>query len=334
LLKNEAAYPKKYMFVKTNFLKMIRIGILGSDKRLLTVCNQIKTLGDIELVGCYCEDYNCADTFSTSAGIVSFPTPDALFRYADAVIMNFDMAGNVPLIIKCLKNFKHVFSIDAHSVKYKDFEYLEKIAEESNVKFYPAFGTHNFNIPGKLYNSLSGFHYLNINHSVSCWPGVASDEKLFSALLQDLSFVMNLGTANIKRINANGWNLCGPGAGMLNARLDFDNGSMVNILIVNAIVAQQFQATCYNLSVRTDITIEEGIGRALLLPLTEGMPENILITMSPDEAMVQRVVSFIAAIRQNPDGLRALENQFKTIRVNYIIHEKINNFSSKNILYS
>jgi hypothetical protein len=322
------------MFAATNFLKMIRIGIIGSDKRLLTIIDLIKTLEDIEITGCCCENYNYTEESSTYTGILFYPTCEALFRYVDAVVINFDVAGNVPLIIKCLKNFKHVLSMDTQGIRHKDFEYLEKIAEESNVKFYPEFGEPIFKISEKLYSSLSGFHYMNIHHSIGCWPIVTGEEKIFSALLQNLSLLMNLTGANIKKISANGWNFCDPGSGMLNVKLDFDNGSITNMLIVNAIVLKQFHVVCYNASSKTDISIEKDIGHASILPLTEGMPENISITIPPNEAILQRLTLFISAIRQNSHGLKAIENQFKALRVNYIIHEKINNFSSKNILYS
>lgn len=334
MLKFKISYSKKCKFVTINFLRMIRIGIIGTDRQLLSVITEIKAIYGIEITGCFSDNYNCTKEFSADSGIVPYPTLEALFRYVDAVIINFDVSWNVLLIAKCLKSFKHVFSVDAKSIKFKECEYLEKIAEESNVKFYPEFGNSILRVPEKLQESFLDFQYINIHHNLNYAQGGVVGERLSFALLQDLSSLLGICKTNVKRVNASGWNFCEPGLGMINARLDFENGSIINFMISSIVAPYKFQATLFTASIKAEMIFENGNGRIITHPISGGISENILISFSEGESLSHSISLFISSIHQKTDGLRALENQFRAIRINNIIREKINNFSSKNILYS
>lgn len=316
---------KIYVCRGINFLGMIRIGIIGSDKRLLSVVDQIKAMENIRLTGFLSEE-GISATAPCATGYVSI---EELLYHIDAVLLSSDVSMNTELIERCLKKFKHVLAIDVRAISYERMAYLEKIAEESNVIFYPDFGETLISLPKTI--GLTQFCYAGIKHSINYY---SEHENLSDILIQDINWILNLSGANIKKINASGWSFCNPGSGMLNVRLDFDNGSTANIVLENLAATKQFQASFYDTFTKTNISFEGATGQVIVLSLKTGEAEGFTIAPSQGVSLLKALSLFISAIAQEIPGLRALEAQFKTIRVNNLVHERINSYSSKNILYS
>ncbi|HEY4789317.1 MAG TPA: hypothetical protein VIH57_24875 [Bacteroidales bacterium] len=314
---------------------MIKIGIIGSDGHIQHLADLIKKNEDFELTGWYndrCKDLEDAifpDNF------IEYPTLEALFRYVDSVVVNLKTVSDPTIITKCLKYFKHVFLTDAQYLKYDDFGYFEKIADESNVKFYPEFGRLTSESIDSFLFGLKDLLYIDINHTFSPNEGICSGGKLSLALLRDIDFLTNLIHANVKKVFANGWGFCEPGAGMMNARIDFDNASSANLLLINSIKPRQVHTVLYGKSMVTTIYAIDNIIKINQESLSSGMMINCFETIIPaDNSLKQELILFASAIQQKNFGLRSIENKYKSIRIAHLIHEKINHFASINIFYS
>ena len=294
----------------------------------------VKNIRDLEITGWYNEGYESFEEFLPPDDVIVYPTLDALFRYVDAVVVSHKNMTDVSSIIKCLKHFKHVFLTDAHCLKYDDFVYLEKIAEESNVIFYPEFGSiTSENVPGLLEN-LKDLQYIDINHTFSPNEGICVNGRLSLALLRDLHFITDLVQANVKKVNAHGWGFCEPGAGMMNARIDFDNASSANLLLANSIKPRQLQVVLYGKSTITRISAIDNIFKINQESLSMGQINDFEKILPADSGLKTELKLFVSSIQQMASGFRSVENKYKSIRIAHLVHEKINHFASLNIFYS
>ena len=222
----------------------------------------------------------------------------------------------------------------AQNLKYDNFIYLEKIAEESNVKFYLEFGGHVPAIIEGLIDISKDIHYIDINHTFGPNEGICVDNRLSLSLLRDLNFVTNLVKANIKKISANGWGFCEPGAGMLNTKLDFDNGASANLLLVNSAKPRQIQAVVYCKSGITRIFVVDNIYKITKESHSHEQIEEVEKLTSSNNLLKDELKLFLAAIQQKSFGLRCIDDKSKAFRVNHLVHEKVNHFASNNIFYS
>jgi len=321
------------MFVWINFLRMIKFGIIGSDRHLHQLAHLVKNTAEFELTGWYDDNFEKGNTIDFP-GLITYPSIDALFRYVDAVAISCKSDNPVYIVCKCLKHFKHVFLTDAQCLKYHDYNYILKIAEESNVKFYPEFGSF---IPDKIENlipNVKDVQFIDINHTFSLNEGICVDGRLSLALLRDINFITNFLKANVKKINANGWGFCEPGAGMLNAKIDFDNGASANLLLVNSIKPRQIQTVLYGKSEIVRINSIDNIFQISHESLTNWQVGCFEKIYAADSFLQYELNLFISYIQNKPQGLCLVDNKCKSIKTTHLIHEKIDHIASSTIFYS
>jgi hypothetical protein len=311
---------------------MTKIGIIGSSMPLIHLADLINVTDGLELTGRYEGDNKSDAHFPKNA--VLYPTLEALFRYVDSVVINHNDFKDISTVCKCLKHFKHVFLTEAQNLKYDDFIYLEKIAEESNVRLYLEFGGIAMRIPDEFPDNFKDTQYVDINHTFAPNEGICVGDRLSIALLHDLNFLTNLVSANVKKINANGWGFCEPGAGMLNVKVDFDNGTYANLLLVNSVKPREIKATLYGKSEIARISVSDNLFKLTSESLSHGQLSRFEKAVSQDNLLRHELELFLSAIQLKPLGLRSLENKYKSIRMTYLIHEKVNHFASINVFYS
>jgi hypothetical protein len=313
---------------------MIKIGIIGSNKSLLQVTDLIKAFGDIELTGCYDEDYNKAKEFSLPQNIIPYPTLESFFRYVDAVVLTHDLTSDILPIATCLKNFKHVFLLGAQYLKYPDFIYLEKIAAESNVILFPEFESHSANFQEALSDYINDVQFIEVTHTFPVTEEYCLSGRFSSSLICNLVLLTDLIRANVKRINANAWDFTESGAGMLNARIDFDNGSAANITLTNSIHPKQLQIEIYGKSEIVKFYATESTSLITKEPISNNQSDQCKTFPVKCDTISYGLHLLLSAIQQNINGTRSLENRYRSIHIAHLIHEKIIHSSSKNIFSS
>jgi hypothetical protein len=321
------------MFVWINFLSMIKIGIIGSDKHLMHLANLVRNTEDLELAGCFNDYYDNFENILPD-NLATFSSLESLLRHVDAVVVNCNSEGSVAKVCQSLKHFKHVFLMEAQYLKYKDYSYILKIAEESNVKFYPEFGNI---VPESIEKLIDGFEdvqFVDVNQTFSPTEGICEDGRLSLALLRNIAFVGIFLKSNVKKINTNGWGFCEPGAGMLNAKIDFDNGASANLLLANSANPCQTQVVLYGRSEIVRINVLDNIFKVSRESLSKGQLGSFEKIYPAESFLKHELKLFYSAIQQNRIGLNAIDNSLKSIRTTFLIHEKINHIASINIFYS
>lgn len=323
------------MFVKINLLTIMKIGIIGADKLAHLVANLIKNIEGLEMTGCYHCDYSLSMEFATYHKIVPYPTLEAFLKNVDAIVINLNTNNAMLLIETCLKCFKHVFVTEAQQLGYKNYLRLEKIAEESNVRLYSEFGLDHGFILEDIAKRSNDLLFINASHTYAMNEGICMRGLLPSFILQDINIILRLIKANVKKINANCWSFNQPGAGMLSAKLDFDNGTSCNLLLVNSGNYEERHMTLYY---KTEIIqidfIENYIKVTSNSDYTDGRQKTIKYALTPENSLMHEIKLFQLSVQNNLSALRSADDKYKSIKVSHLIEEKINHFTSSHIFYS
>jgi hypothetical protein len=320
------------MFVMLNLLTTMKFGILGSDKLAHFAVDVIRNTEGLEVTGCYDDNYAIVKDFALHYHIVPYHTLEALYRYVDAVVVNLKSNDAFCLVEDCLKHFKHVFLVNAQHLRYESYLHLEKIAEESNVKFYAFFG---LNI-GLLLNNLSNnkeLHYINIDHTYSSNHGIYLKGSLPALILQDVNLVLSVAHANVKKVSANGWSLVQQGSGILNVKLDFDDGSSSNLLWCNSGTREELKAVFYFKTEILHIDCVEHLINQNCIDYDGLQNTSSDYKFTDIELFQQELKLFKTSVQNNLSPTQMPDNKYKSIRVAHLIQEKINHLTSSPIFY-
>lgn len=320
------------MFVSINFLSMIKIGIIVSDTNAAQWVKLVKNIDDFELTGWYNIGCEISDT-SYLSDLIAYPSVDALFNYVDAIVVSCQFDDAVYIICKCLKSFKHVFLADVQHLKYVDFTYLLKIAEESNVRVFAGIGGLWPELPDNQWLDCQNIQCIDLNHTFSLKESLCVG-RLSLTLLRDANFITHLVKANVKKIDAKGWGFAEPGAGMLHATIDFDNGTSVRLLLCNSMKRYQIQAVVYGKSEIVTVSSENNIVKISREPLNDSTLDNNEEVFALECAMLKEFKQFLSAIKQEQSGLISINNKHKAIQLTHLIQEKINHIATINIFCS
>ena len=315
-----------------NLLTIMKIGIIGSDNLAHFIADLVKNADGLEITGCYDDNYAIAQDFATHYQIIPYSTFEALFRYVDAVVINFKSNDALYAIENCLKHFKHVFLINAQYLRYESYLHLEKIAEESNVKFYPVFGIN----PGLLLNDITtkkDLLFININHTYPSNQGIYLKGSLPALILQDINLILTVVNANVKKVNAGGWGLDQQGAGILNVKLDFDDASSSNLLICNIGKKEEMKAVFYFKSEIIQIDCSDYLVKQNCKDYDNNQQKTIDYKFTDNELFLQEFRLFQTSVQNNLILNHIPDNKYKSIRVAHLIQEKINHLTSSPIFY-
>ncbi|NJK94566.1 MAG: Gfo/Idh/MocA family oxidoreductase [Bacteroidales bacterium] len=178
------------MFVALNYLFMIKTGILGTSETANFYATILKNSDSFELTGCFSPDYDKAKTFAANFGQIAYPTAEALFKYADVLIITDFSPDFLNITTKALKNFKHVLVTNPFLAGLDEIQYLRKLSEESRVIFQIAGG---FNYNPYISGFINKTGYLaELKHSCNCEPGLCNNTVIWRYFCKTQLFSFHL----------------------------------------------------------------------------------------------------------------------------------------------
>jgi hypothetical protein len=310
----------------------MKIGIIGTDQLSHLITDLIKNIDGLEITGCYDSDYTLTKEFASLHQIVPYPTLEAFFRYVDAVVINLNPNDSHSVIENCLKHFKHLFLTGAQYLSYENYLRIEKIAEESNVKFYPEFG---INIESNLHDiakKCNDLLFININHTYTTCQAIYMNGLLPALILQDINLVLSINQANVKKINANGWSLNQQGIGILNAKLDFDNGTSSNLFILNSGHNEELKALLYYKSEIIQVDSVNDSVKITIKDYNDNQLDSFCHTLTRKDSLLHEIKHFQLFVQNQMTTTTG--NKYKSIKVSHLIREKINHLTHSPIFYS
>jgi len=211
---------------------MIKIGIIGITELSNKMAKAIKTIKEFELNACYDIDYNLSKEFSLTYELIPYRTIEDLFRYVDAICICISSSETNSLIQLCLKNFKHCFLPEAEKLDFDKYHQLIKLSEESNVKLYLEYGSVTAFLNQKQ-NLLANFRpdYIDVKFNVNSIHNNCESFGFKRIVMKNIDSILYFFKERTRKVIAVAWNFKVDHFGLLNIRLEFENGSTINMII-------------------------------------------------------------------------------------------------------
>ena len=207
---------------------MTRIGIIGTTTVAHIHIAGLLTNNQYEIVGCYSPENRQSMVFARQYRLISYSSPEALFKYADAV----DIADNLPEtmdLAECsLKAMKHVLIAQPDRLTMNQIQYLKKLAEESGVVLQLGTGYRYCPVYDTLTQLMQEAKVVDVKHRL------VNGADLYARLNVELSYIFDFVTAilnaNICKIDVKTWNTTESSPDILHCRLECDNGCVINLV--------------------------------------------------------------------------------------------------------
>lgn len=216
------------MFVRLNYLFMIKTGILGTSETANLFAGALKESENFELTGCFSPDYTKSKLFASEHNLVAYPSAEAMFNYADALIITDFSPDFLINTEKSLKAFKHILITNPFLAGIEEIQHLRKLSEESGVLMQIAGG---FKFKSILPTDCKSYYFADLKHTFSPNNNIYLSQKLLESLLYDISLLLILLKGVPKKVNNNAWDINGKSTDLLSARIELDNGNVANILL-------------------------------------------------------------------------------------------------------
>jgi predicted dehydrogenase len=210
---------------------MLTIGVLGAGYAGKTHIRLLKEIGTYELVGFYDPSKKIADAVSEESGLMAFPSAEMLLDACDVVDITSPTAANYKIAEKALRKSKHVFIEKPFSNSVAETRSLMRLAVEANSKvqvgqierFNAAFVASKRHIGEPLFIETQRLHPI---HTLEPTTSLVMD-----LLIHDIDIVLSLVKANIRYISATGVAVINESPDIVNARIEFDNGAVANLMV-------------------------------------------------------------------------------------------------------
>jgi hypothetical protein len=208
---------------------MIKTGILGTSESAALYAGILKNSEIFELTGCFSPDYSKSKTFASQFGLVAYPSAEAIFNYADTLIITDFSPDFLLTTEKAIKNFKHILITNPFLAGLEEIQHLRKLSEESGVIMHIAGGfkfNHLFTKTGS-----TNIFYADLKHTFPACFNICQSSGFMEHLLNDISLLLFLLKGMSKKTSISAWEICSSECVVIPVRIELDNGNIANILI-------------------------------------------------------------------------------------------------------
>jgi len=220
-------YTQKEIFMSDTKLK---IGVLGAGHLGKIHIRCIKELSDVyELVGFYDPQLEQAKTASVEFGIMPFHNMESLMDACDVVDIVTPTTQHYDCASAAMRKFKHLFIEKPVTIDMEEARKLIKLQKEADVKvqvghverFNPAFraAEQYFDQP----------KFIETHRLAPFNPRGTDVSVVLDLMIHDIDIVLSVTKANVRRISASGVAVLSDTPDIANARLELDNGCVVNL---------------------------------------------------------------------------------------------------------
>ena len=290
---------------------MIKIGIIGTGNVAHLHIMGLLTNNDYEIAGCYSPENRQSMVFARQYRLISYSSPEALLKYADAVDITDNFPETMELAELSLKAMKHVFIAQPNWLNMDQIQYLKKLAEESGVILQIGAGYRYCPVHDMLSESMQTAKVIDIKHQL------VNDNNLYTRLYLELSydfdFVTSILKASICKLDVKSWTKYEDSPDVLQCKLECDNGSVVNMMgytVVEGEPKLDITFTSSDVIIRTEIfkSVIEKQYRAY------NVIDNIVLDAYSEKTVHKQYLrNFYLAICNDNDAIRNIDKQFQNI---------------------
>ena len=208
---------------------MIKIGVIGNSKSTRKHIEQIKKIPEFDLIGVYNHDLNEVNKTAKEFNIKPFNSYNSFINSVDVIDLVSSKKAYYNDAVAALKNSKHLFIKSIKKYTKLEVENLIKLANEANVQiqinneeqFAPVFLSAKKYFNNPMY--IETQYFKNYEQNEIFLPNVTD------LIYKDLSISLNIIKSNTKKINATSLSIINSSPDIINARIEFDNGSVINL---------------------------------------------------------------------------------------------------------
>ncbi|MCK9254438.1 MAG: hypothetical protein GX793_02735 [Bacteroidales bacterium] len=207
---------------------MVKTGIYGDFDEHNKILDNVLDIPELSLVGIYSPELSCKELDFLNSKIKSYTQVETLLDEVDAVIALSPLSDSLHLE-KLVKNSKHVYFEPSSKFYYEDFNKLNNIIDEANVKVQA--GLHyRFNntflsakpfIKKPKFIQSKNFKHFNFD--------IDSYSVLLDLLILDIDMVLSVVSSNVKNIKTSSTSLNYGDPDIINVRIEFINGSVADL---------------------------------------------------------------------------------------------------------
>ncbi|MQY78177.1 MAG: hypothetical protein GH151_03155 [Bacteroidetes bacterium] len=322
--------------MQKQYKNMIKIGVIGLKRSGTGEIKKIKKSGGFQITGIFDPDFIYAKKVSSQLSVPFYESPDDLIAQCDAIIFSLPADNHFNLLIQTLKCSKHLLIKNPLSISLESANELVKLTREANVvvqlgnteRMNPAFKASLKYIKNPVFIDIQRYSK----------PGKYINEKelILDLLFKDIDIVTSLYRSNIKKVNAIGVSIGGEKVDIVNARLEFDNGSVAMLTLNSVSLSDTLKVQLYQKG--EYITIDFIKKQAIIVRLKEGQDkvsqtiENQfqqefflerpkIISVNQD---IEELALFRDSIRNKRNLVVGIEEGFITLSIALQIIDKIN----------
>ncbi len=319
----------------------INYGIVGAGHIGNFHAQQIQNIKNkVKLIGIYDIDFNHAQKVALKNKTRAFKSLKELLTQCDAVSIATPANSHTEITIEALNANCHVFIEKPLATTIDECKKIISVSDNLNLKvqvghierFNPAFlafKNKQPDIPLFLESQrLTPFTNRGIDTNV-----------ILDLMIHDIDLVLSLVKSKIETIHANGINILTDSLDLVNARIEFENGSVANLVAsrisdspmrklrifsqknYTSLDLQNHKLTTYRIESAPNKNIQPSafsLGNKFILLEKEQIPKN--------NALYEELLAFITSIQTSSevkvtklDGLRAIET---AIMIQNQIHEQ------------
>ncbi|MCK5823632.1 MAG: Gfo/Idh/MocA family oxidoreductase [Bacteroidales bacterium] len=208
---------------------MIKIGIIGTNKSVKQHIGQIKKIPEFNLIGIYNHDLRETNKSAREFNIKPFNSYDSFINSVDAIYVVSSKKTFYNDIVTALKNSKHIFIKSIKNYTKYEVENFIKLANEANVHIQ-VYNNERFSstfISAKEY--FNNPMYVETQYFINYEQSEIELPKVLDLIYTDLNLSASLIKSNPKKIEAASLSILNSSPDIINARISFDNGSIINL---------------------------------------------------------------------------------------------------------
>ncbi|MBE9469035.1 MAG: Gfo/Idh/MocA family oxidoreductase [Bacteroidetes bacterium] len=208
---------------------MVKIGIIGTNKFAKQHIEQLKKNSKFNLIGIYSHDLAEANKAAQEFNIKPFNSYDSFLKSIDVIDLASSKKNYYNDAVSALKNSKHLLLKNIKNYTKDEVESLIKLANEANVQiqiynneqFSPSFISAKKYFDNPMY--VEAQYFINYEKNEKKLPNVVD------LIYTDLNLSLSVIRSNAKTINATSLSIINDSSDIINARITFDNGSVINL---------------------------------------------------------------------------------------------------------
>jgi predicted dehydrogenase len=203
---------------------MLQLGIINASAELPDYYKVIRELHPISFTGQYISSGQPLHHDQFPEGIRHYHDFDQFMADCDAVIIPQTKNAVYPLIVKVLKQSKHVLLGNPLLLDPDEMDHLFNLAEEANVVIKVIQNVKYYAVLKTASNYIKNPAYIEVRID-----SADHQRSIFDSIFNAIQPVVFINYSNLKKLHAVSIPMNAHMPGMINARIEFENGCVANI---------------------------------------------------------------------------------------------------------